>query len=787
MKHSTLLGSCLTLVLAASCGGGGGGGGGGGTPAPANVVYPTNPALYTVGFAIAPNIPSVDGTVTGWSISPSLPAGLAFDTATGGISGTPLAGLDTSDFTVTATNGGGMAVATFNLTVAQPGPRAAYVANTGDSTVLSYHVGSLVHTDYDVSPGSGARALVSSPDGNFVFLANNVTDDITTFAADTLRGRLTDTGLSASAGAQPTDLAVDPTGSFLYAANSGDDTVSVFTINPGTGELTPGIAAGTGSSPVALLIDPTGQFLYVANSGSNDIELFSIHPITGELTATASVPAGDSPQGLTWATTTTGDFVYAVNSGTTADISQYAASPVDGTLTALGTPSVAAGSDARDLVADGNGTFLYVANRGDDTLGLYAIDALTGQLGPLSPATVSTGDGPNALALDAGANKLYACNLFADEVDEFDIEADGSLTFVAAVRTRSNPNDIALGPDQSILSFTSDFAYVSNRSDTAPSVSQFAVDTAGGISLSSLTPASVDVTGPNPRGLALNRDQDLMVATSDSGSPFTLFTRDTATGALSAAATFPDMNSWDAEFDLSGRFLVVNLRPLGLTPYAVDAVTPGLTAMTSAPGGADPRDLAMDPTGQFVYLAETTTGVRGYRINASTGDLTFLGTVAGGGTTASVVVHPSGRFAYATNLAGDSISMYRINSVTGALSSLAPGTVSTGAGTGPVGIASDRHGNNLYVTLSSTGEVTQFQVDRITGLLTAGVTAPTFEMQPQSLAVSASGRYLVCTNSVSSGVVTLFDIDTATGAISNAGFASAQVNTTGVILTTDPQ
>ena len=52
--------------------------------------------------------PSVSGgTVTSWSVSPALPAGLSLDNSTGAISGTPTAITSSATYTITATNAGG--------------------------------------------------------------------------------------------------------------------------------------------------------------------------------------------------------------------------------------------------------------------------------------------------------------------------------------------------------------------------------------------------------------------------------------------------------------------------------------------------------------------------------------------------------------------------------------------------------------------------------------------------------------------------------------------------------
>lgn len=74
-------------------------------PPPSALTYGTNPALYPVGFAIPPNVPrSSGGAVSAYTVTPPLPAGLALDSSTGVITGTPSAATAEAVYTVTATN-----------------------------------------------------------------------------------------------------------------------------------------------------------------------------------------------------------------------------------------------------------------------------------------------------------------------------------------------------------------------------------------------------------------------------------------------------------------------------------------------------------------------------------------------------------------------------------------------------------------------------------------------------------------------------------------------------------
>ena len=89
-------------------------------PAPSLLSYASSSLSLTSGTAMTTLTPTVTGTVTSWSVSPTLPTGLTLNTATGAISGTPTTASSARTYTVTATNAGGFATATFSITVTAP-------------------------------------------------------------------------------------------------------------------------------------------------------------------------------------------------------------------------------------------------------------------------------------------------------------------------------------------------------------------------------------------------------------------------------------------------------------------------------------------------------------------------------------------------------------------------------------------------------------------------------------------------------------------------------------------
>ena len=86
--------------------------------APQNLSYTDDMPTCGMGRVIAPpNIPTVRGIVTYYSVNPLFPAGVILDQTTGFILGTPTALSASRDYAITAQNPGGSTTTSVNLTV----------------------------------------------------------------------------------------------------------------------------------------------------------------------------------------------------------------------------------------------------------------------------------------------------------------------------------------------------------------------------------------------------------------------------------------------------------------------------------------------------------------------------------------------------------------------------------------------------------------------------------------------------------------------------------------------
>lgn len=142
-------------------------------------------------------------------------------------------------------------------------------------------------------PGGGPRHMKFSVDGKFIYLLNELSLSVTSFAYDIATGSakmLTTTpALTKAAKAKEgfnsaSEILVHPNGKYVYSANRGHDSVTAYTADPKSGELKViEVEPIRGAWPRNINMDSSGAWLLAAGADSNTISIFSIDPDTGEL------------------------------------------------------------------------------------------------------------------------------------------------------------------------------------------------------------------------------------------------------------------------------------------------------------------------------------------------------------------------------------------------------------------------------------------------------------------------------------------------------------------------
>ncbi len=175
------------------------------------------------------------------------------------------------------------------------------------------------------------------PTNEYLYAADAATNQVWEFQVNTSSGTLGPPAPSTSivgfaAGSVPSGVAVDPCNRFVYVANQVPNNVSAYTISPTDGSLIsvgPATSAGNGPGPIA--VDPLGNFLYVVDKLSNQISAYRISSAMGTLTplSPATVTTGTTPVSIAIRSDDNWLFVANYNS---ASLSQYAITPATGAL-----------------------------------------------------------------------------------------------------------------------------------------------------------------------------------------------------------------------------------------------------------------------------------------------------------------------------------------------------------------------------------------------------------------------------------------------------------------------
>ena len=311
----------------------------------------------------------------------------------------------------------------------------------------------------EVPAAGGPSVMASSPDRRTLYIGHRTQPAISSFRIDQHTGGLTLLGTVSQEHA-PTYLAPDRTGRYLLCAYYQGGGAAVHPIGEDGAVDAPSLgwlATATGAHAIAT--DPSNRFAFVPhiarlndnvleppkeNLGPNMILQFRFDAQTGRLTANSPFRVEPTerlgPRHYCFHPTL--DLVYFSNEQG-CSVTAYSLDDATGTLSTVQTvTTLPDGYTARNTCSQihltASGKFLYVANRGHNSIAGFAVDAATGHL--TSVGHVATESVPSAFSLDPAGSFVFAAGTASGRLASYRISGEtGALTPLATQAVGQRP------------------------------------------------------------------------------------------------------------------------------------------------------------------------------------------------------------------------------------------------------------------------------------------------------------------------------------------------------------
>ncbi|HEY3857531.1 MAG TPA: lactonase family protein [Verrucomicrobiae bacterium] len=332
--------------------------------------------------------------------------------------------------------------------------------------------------NFDLSSGAltriGLAAKIAHPSffaitPNHKFLysitegGNNDTSSISAFSIDPAEGKLSLINSQPAGGAGPCHVQINAGGTTALLANYGSGSVSAFPI-AASGELYPistfvqnsGSSVNpdrqTGPHAHCIVTDPADHYAFVCDLGLDKILSFKLGPAAGALRANdpafVTTKPGAGPRHLAfhpnakWAYVsdemgnTLTAYSYDASAGVLREIQSESTLPKD----------FSGQNTTAEVAVHPNGKFVFLSNRGDNSIAVFACDPDTGRLTFVERASTN-GKTPRQFEIDPTGAWLLAGNQDSDTVVVFRIDtATGHLQPVGAPVHTDNPMCIKFLP-----------------------------------------------------------------------------------------------------------------------------------------------------------------------------------------------------------------------------------------------------------------------------------------------------------------------------------------------------
>lgn len=359
-----------------------------------------------------------------------------------------------------------IAGAAAGVQAAQRQPRFAYVGSFTSEARKARGEGI---SAYRIDPATGRWARVQAlsrevnpgylavdPRRPVLYAVHSEANQVSAFTINDTTGELTLINRQSCGGDNPVHLAIDASGRFLVVANYASGNVVALQVDADgslgrrtadvalKGEPGPHRTEQAVPHPHQCPFDPSGRIVVVPDKGLDRLFAFRLDPATGAL-APANPPsvktrAGAGPRHVGFHPRL--PFAYVINElDSTVGVYRFRES---GALEPLQiVPSIPAsytGDNTGAAVAVApSGRFVYVSNRGHDSVGIFRVDEPSGLLSAVA-WEATKGPTPRFIGLDPAGARLYAANQAGDTIVEFDVnDVSGLLAATGRIMVAGTP------------------------------------------------------------------------------------------------------------------------------------------------------------------------------------------------------------------------------------------------------------------------------------------------------------------------------------------------------------
>jgi 6-phosphogluconolactonase len=291
----------------------------------------------------------------------------------------------------------------------------------------------------------------------FLYAVHGDRSEISAFRIDPQTGELRFLNRESTGGKNPVHVSVDPTDRFVVVVNHVSSSVAVLPIGESgalgricdlatmTGEVGPHRVEQPFPKPHQALFDPGGRFIAVPDKGVDRIFVFRLDARTGRLLAVEGTGTrareGAGPRHIAFHPS--GSLAYIVNE---LDSTVMACRFDAGTgvltpfqiLSAL-PDSFVGNSRAAEICIPAAGRFVYVSNRGHDSIAVFSVDQSTGRL-TAAGWCPSGGRTPRFFAFSPAEDVLFVANEDSDTITGFRVDpGTGGLSALGTVARTGSP------------------------------------------------------------------------------------------------------------------------------------------------------------------------------------------------------------------------------------------------------------------------------------------------------------------------------------------------------------